>query len=296
MTLAGAPTQLDEQNELVEEPLPEEQPSSVSPAKLHRWRRRVAFALVTLLALVLLIAIFTGPIERVWFRTRQHHLAADLAQPRPGVTQGQALGVVQVPRLGLNVVVVEGDTPELLRGAPGHRISSAKPGARGNVVISGHHDAWGGPFAALDRIRAGDLIAVQNRQGKVFVYRTRSIRRVSPDEAQLLRPAKDHRLTLVTGRGGSLSRDKTVITAVSGKVVRDPYRSRAVRATTPGRSVLFNGSLLLALAAFALAGLAIFYLRRRVGRLAMIVVVVPLIAAGALLLLLDLSLLLPPLA
>ncbi len=46
MTLAGAPTEIDEQDELVEAPAPEEQPSAGSTVKTHRWRRGAAFALV----------------------------------------------------------------------------------------------------------------------------------------------------------------------------------------------------------------------------------------------------------
>ncbi len=296
MTLAGAPTDVEEQGDLVE---PEACAVDSAPgpqAASRLWRRTIALVVLALLAVVAVLAIFTGPIERVWYRTRQHHLAADLAQPRPGVAPGQALGVLQVPRLGINVVVVEGDTPELLRGAPGHRAGTAKPGARGNTLITGHDHAWGGPFSRLDRVRTGDLIAFQTRLGKTFVYRTRSVHRVGADETQLLRPASDHRLTLVTGRGGSLSNDELVVTAVSGAVARDPYRPVAVRATTPGGSVFLNTTLLLALLAFALAAGTAVYLRRRVRTLAMMFVVVPLTAAGALLLLLDLSLLLPPLA
>lgn len=296
MTLADAKTGIEEQGELIEPLPPEDEPRVGTRSPRRAWKRNLALVVLSLLAVGLVVAVFAGPLERVWYRTRQHHLAADLKVARPSVAPGQALGVLQVPRLGINVVVVEGDTPTLLRGAPGHRVSTAKPGAKGNSLIMGHHSAWGAPFADLDRIRRGDLLAFQTRHGKTFVYVASSIRHISAGDTHLLRPAKDHRLTLVTGRGGRFSNDKLVVTAVSGPAARTPYLSREVRATTPGGSVILSTTLLLAVVAFSLAAGAIYYLRRRVRTLALVVVAVPLLAAGTLLLLLDLSLLLPPLA
>lgn len=296
MTLADAKTGIEEPEQLIEPQPPEAEPTVGTRSPRRAWRRTLALVVLTVLALGLVVAVFAGPLERVWYRTRQHHLAADMKQARPGVAPGQALGVLQVPRLGINVVVVEGDTPTLLRGAPGHRVGTAKPGERGNSLILGHHSAWGAPFAQLDKIHPRDLIAFQTRQGKTYVYRASSIRRVAGSDTHLLRASKDHRLTLVTGRGGRFSHDKLVVTAISGPASRSPYLSREVRATTPGSSVLLNATLLLALVAFALAAGALVYLRRRVRTLAIVVVVAPLVAAGTLLLLLDLSLLLPPLA
>ncbi len=48
------------------------------------------------------------------------------------------------------------------------------------------------------------------------MYRVTSIRQVGGTDTELLRSTRDHRLTLVTGRGGRLSDDRLVVTAVSG--------------------------------------------------------------------------------
>jgi sortase A len=275
-------------------------PEARSAAVSHHWRRWAAIAALGALATLLTLALFTGPVERIWYRNRQQQLAADMSAQRVGVAPGQALAVLQVPRLGVNVVVVEGDNPERLRGGPGHRVGTAKPGARGNSVIVGHRSAWGGPFAPLSRVRRGDLIAIQTRAGragvkKTIVYTVRGIARVGGSDTRLLRPSREHRLTLVTGRGGRFSDDRLVISAVSGGRVAGSPNVRAVRAETPGQSVIFNLVALMALVAFALAAGAAVYLRGRSGRGARLVVVLPLIAAGTLCLLLDLDLLLPPL-
>ena len=66
---------------------------------------------------------------------------------------GNAIGVVQIPRLGLNVVVAEGDAPQQLRSGPGHRFGTALPGDIGNAVIVGHRSGWGGPLASIGTSR-----------------------------------------------------------------------------------------------------------------------------------------------
>jgi sortase A len=258
-------------------------------------RRGIAIALVVLTLVVAVVALFQGPVQDIWYRNRQHHLAADMNTARAGVAPGRAIAVLQIPRLGLNVVVVEGDDAERLRSGPGHRVGTAAPGSMGNSVIAGHSRAWGGPFAALEKVRKGDLIAIQTRAKKTIVYRVMSETRVGGAGARLIPETKDHRLTLVTGRGSSLSDDRFVVTAVSGTPSGAVPKLRPMSVVAPHGSVIFNTTLLLALAAFALALSAALYLRRRSGPLAVGAVVVPFMALGALCLLLDLDLLLPAL-
>ena len=77
-----------------------------------RWPRIVTIAVIVLLAALLVFELFTGPIERLWYRNRQQQLAADLRTPHRGIKEGQALAVLQIPKRGINVVVTEGDSTE----------------------------------------------------------------------------------------------------------------------------------------------------------------------------------------
>jgi len=298
MTLADASPDIEEA-ELEEAPVAEPE-SSDAKSPRRDWKRAVAVVLATILGALLVVALFSGPVENLWYRTRQHHLAADLQQLRQSTKSGQALGVLQVPRLGINLVVVQGDTPGLLRGGPGHRISTPMPGARGNAVIVGHHDAWGGPFGDLDRIRKRDFIVIQARDRKsgdfkTFVYRASSVLAVTAQGSKhLMGRSTDHRLTLVTGRGGAMSDDRLVVTAVSGATSKNALTTPALHATTPGGSSIFNMYLLMAVLSLGLAYVAYRYLRRRAGTVAKAVVLIPLLVAGAFFVLLDLTLLLPP--
>ncbi len=259
------------------------------------WRRGIAIVLVVVTLVAAVVALFQGPVQDIWYRNRQHHLAADMNEPRDGVAPGQAIALLQIPRLGVNLVVVEGDNEERLRGGPGHRIGTAAPGARGNTVIAGHRNAWGGPFAALTKVRKGDLIAVQTRAKKTVVYKATSGARAGGAGARLIPETKDHRLTLVTSRGGNFSDDRLVVTAVSGKASGAAPQLRRMSVVSPGGSVLFNTTMLVALAALGVAFGAALYLRRRSGAVAVVAVVLPLAALGGLCLLLNLDLLLPPL-
>ncbi len=99
----------------------------------------------------------------------------------------------------------------------------------------------------------------------------------------------------MTDRGGRWSNDRLIISAVSGKQVRDRGGFTPLPAPASGPSVVFNLTLLMAVLAFALAAGAHRYLRTRSGTFARAVVVLPLVVAGVLCLLLNLDLLFPPL-
>ena len=295
MTLLRDEAELDAIGMADDETSPEEEIDVVAAPSAWRWQRVVAIVLISVLGAVLTFELFTGPIERLWFRSRQSQLAADVKEPRGRVLPGQAIAVLQIPRLDVNVVVAEGDSSERLRSGPGHRIGTARPGRLGNAVVMGHRTAWGGPFGPLAKLKKNDFIAIQDKAEKTFVYRVRSIRTVGGGDTTLLRASKDHRLTLVTGRGGRFSDDRLIVTATSGRLAAGTATAGSMRAETPGPSLIFNLTLLAMLVAFGLAFATWLYLRHRARLAARIVVVVPLAMLGLLLLLLYLDLFLPPL-
>jgi len=249
----------------------------------RRGRRHRALVLIAVLAVVLVAVAFEGPLAHIWYQSRQDNLASDLNAKRPHTAKGQALGVLQIPKIGLNLVVVEGDGPAQLRGGPGHRIGTARPGEVGNSLISGHRNGWGASFGALANLQAGDRVYVQlhgAEQPTLFVVQ--SVDRVRTSDRRLLGPSDDHRLTLVTAAGGQwFPPGHLVVTAVSG-VVGHQVAGRAPPAESPGGSDVVNLTVLL----FVLLGLATtaaVKVMRRVHRAAATAVVVGPLALGALL-------------
>ncbi|MDI6914025.1 MAG: class D sortase [Desulfitobacteriaceae bacterium] len=73
-----------------------------------------------------------------------------------------------VPRLGLNEIVLDGTSLEILQYAPGHLLASPYPGHPGNAVISAHNDL---EFHHLDSLQTGDLIYITDSHQKVLTFK-----------------------------------------------------------------------------------------------------------------------------
>jgi sortase A len=108
--------------------------------------------------------------------------------------EGDVIGEIQVPRLGLNAIVVQGDSPANLRRAVGHISYSALPGEWGNVALAGHRDTF---FRPLHDIRLGDEIRFKTPE-RSFEYLVESIEVVAPSDIQVLEPSTGHDLTFIT--------------------------------------------------------------------------------------------------
>lgn len=108
--------------------------------------------------------------------------------------EGEVVGEIQVPRLDLNVMVVQGDSPASLRRAVGHLSKSALPGEWGNVALAGHRDTF---FRPLRDIRLGDEIRFTTSV-RSFEYVVESIEVVAPTDIRVLEPFTGHDLTLLT--------------------------------------------------------------------------------------------------
>lgn len=119
---------------------------------------------------------------------------AGLASKPPILVQGDVIGEIQVPRLRLNAMVVQGDSTANLRRAVGHLSKSALPGEWGNVALAGHRDTF---FRPLRGIRLGDEIRFKTPE-RSFEYLVESIKVVVPSDIQVLQTSTGHDLTFIT--------------------------------------------------------------------------------------------------
>ena len=117
------------------------------------------------------------------------HRAAPASAP-----EGAVLGEIQVPRVGLVAVILEGTTASTLQRAVGHIPGTALPGQAGNVGLAGHRDTF---FRPLRRILRGDE-ALVTTPGRSSVYRVEETRILNPDNVEVLRPTGTDTLTLIT--------------------------------------------------------------------------------------------------
>lgn len=111
----------------------------------------------------------------------------------PAATAG-LIGRIEIPRLLLSAVVVEGIGKTTLRRAVGHIPGTALPGQPGNIGISGHRDTF---FRPLKDLKIKDEIQLSTLNGD-FRYVVESLLVVDPNNVGVLAPSSENLLTLVT--------------------------------------------------------------------------------------------------
>jgi sortase A len=107
---------------------------------------------------------------------------------------GDALGRLDIPRLGVSVAVLRGTTWQMLRLGAGHIEGTPLPGQAGNSGIAGHRDTF---FRELKHIRSNDEIQFQTATG-LYHYKVDWMAVVAPDDTSVLAPSTGPVLTLVT--------------------------------------------------------------------------------------------------
>jgi len=119
-----------------------------------------------------------------------------IAAWRTASTQPSAipLAVLRIPRINLEVPVLEGTSETTLNAAVGHVEATALPGVDGNSGIAGHCDGF---FRGLKNVASGDSIELETLQG-LEQYRIQRTWIVTPDDVSVLDPTPNRSLTLMT--------------------------------------------------------------------------------------------------
>jgi sortase A len=86
---------------------------------------------------------------------------------------GDPVGRLRVPRLGLNVILVNGTDHASLAKGPGRDPRTYVPGEGQLVYIAGHRTTYLAPFAQIQSLRRGDPVTIEVPYGR-FVYRVRN--------------------------------------------------------------------------------------------------------------------------
>jgi LPXTG-site transpeptidase (sortase) family protein len=106
----------------------------------------------------------------------------------------QPFGTLEIPRLGVDVVIVEGTSHKALKNAIGHLESTAWPGQRGTAAIAGHRDTF---FRPLKDIALADTLAVVTPERRIE-YVVDSLLVLQPHETEFMQAADGNRLLLIT--------------------------------------------------------------------------------------------------
>lgn len=107
-------------------------------------------------------------------------------------------GLLTIPSIDLEVVMVEGITPADLRFAVGHFPGTGEPGPGGNVALAGHRTFTSGQFfRRLDELEEGDEIRIEYG-GELYPYRVTDKWVVNPEDTWVLDKTEEAAVTLVT--------------------------------------------------------------------------------------------------
>jgi sortase A len=145
--------------------------------------------------------------------------------PAPSVAPaelGDPAGRIEIDRIGLDAVFVEGVRVRDLKDGPGHYPSTPLPGQAGNAAIAGHRTTYAAPFNRLDELEPGDEILITTLQGR-FVYAVRESFVVRPSQNEVLAPTTDNRLTLTSCHPEYSARQRLIVVAdLRGQPVEVP--------------------------------------------------------------------------
>ncbi|WP_055669241.1 class D sortase [Desnuesiella massiliensis] len=125
---------------------------------------------------------------------------------RPNKQDIDAIALMIIPKIDLNVAVSEGTDMETLKYAVGHFEGTALPGEKGNFSVAGHRNyTYSQYFNRADELVNGDEILIKTKKGE-FKYSVSGKKIVNPEEISVLDPTEDATLTIVTCTPGATQR------------------------------------------------------------------------------------------
>lgn len=112
----------------------------------------------------------------------------------PAQPKSKLIGRLEIPKLDISSIILEGVGSQTLRVGLGHVPSTSLPGQPGNVVIAGHRDTF---FRPLRKIGICDEVSVVTT-ARTYYYQVRLFEIVDPRNVNALRFHNENELTLIT--------------------------------------------------------------------------------------------------
>ena len=111
------------------------------------------------------------------------------------VGTGEGIGRIEIARIDLDAVIVEGTDTGTLRKGPGRYPDTAFPGQGRTVGIAGHRTTYLAPFRNIDEIEDGDEIVLEMPYA-TFTYEVQKHEIVDPSQVAIVRDVGYERLVL----------------------------------------------------------------------------------------------------
>jgi sortase A len=119
---------------------------------------------------------------------------ASVPIPTPGPEQAYR---IQIPAIGVDAPIVQGDGWEQLKKGVGQQIGSVNPGKNGNMVLSAHNDIFGEIFRHLDQLNVGDEVVLHTNQ-RAYTYIITGWEVVEPTYVEAMKQTTDPLVTLIS--------------------------------------------------------------------------------------------------
>jgi sortase A len=128
--------------------------------------------------------------------------------------RASAYAELLIPRIDLDLIVVQGTDEESLKKGPGHYPDTADPwDPTGRVGIAGHRTTYLAPFYSLDALRANDTITLRTEYGTFDYLVTRVYIVPEPGSGIVLTQTKEPTLVLTTCNPRYSSRERLIVIA-----------------------------------------------------------------------------------
>ena len=196
----------------------------IRPSRVRRRRRRTLLRSVALA----LVVLGLGMLGRVGYQElgtgiRTTHaqvvLKHDIEEhgfPHR-VIPGGAVGLIEIPAIGVEMAFVEGVDLDALAKGPGHYPNTPLPGRKGNVGIAGHRTTFGRPLNRMDEMKPGDVVTLET---PFAIYTYKAVQPfdghanpwvVTPDDFSVVSQGTGHLLTLTTCHPKGSARQRLVM-------------------------------------------------------------------------------------
>jgi sortase A len=127
-----------------------------------------------------------APVSTTSLAAEQRDIAREARRYRLDSTRGEAIGRIHVPRMGVNMILVNGTDHETLKKGPGRDLRTFMPGENRLVYIAGHRTTYLAPFSHIDSMRPGDRVTIEVPYG-TFIYSVTYHRIVEATDLSVLR-------------------------------------------------------------------------------------------------------------
>jgi sortase A len=129
---------------------------------------------------------FTTTISGPTVKAERASIAREAKLYRMSSKRGQVIGRLRVPRMGVNMLLVNGTDHDTLKKGPGRDERTFMPGEDRLVYIAGHRTTYLAPFSHIDRLRRGDRVTIEVPYG-TFIYAVTRHRIVKSTDLSVLR-------------------------------------------------------------------------------------------------------------